>query len=205
MADGRVAAPRAVSYRPVRDLLDDAQRQWPDVRDRKELLLRPARTGHDALHLNQAEAEADRRCELQRSALERLRDLVDTRCCSSPRARPERAPSPSHPRPPHCGVCPSTSGSCTTRRPPPRHARRSARLRAGTTYNLSSSIARSPLSQAPTAADRADTSASTPAPCPRLASTCSTINFVTSLASSHIGTCPHPESVIALTPGISRR
>lgn len=61
----------------VRELLDDAQRQWPEVRDRKELLLRLARTGHDALQLDRAEAEANERRELQRAALERLPRLVD--------------------------------------------------------------------------------------------------------------------------------
>ena len=70
----------------MRELLDDAQRQWPDVRDRKELLLRLARTGHDALHLDQAETEASRRRELQRSALEHLPTLVDTEYLLSDRA-----------------------------------------------------------------------------------------------------------------------
>ncbi|MFI5003640.1 MAG: hypothetical protein ACHQE6_01380 [Solirubrobacterales bacterium] len=62
---------------PVRDLLDDAQRQWPEVGDRKELLMRLARAGHDSLHLDRAEAEAGRRHERQRSALADLRRLVD--------------------------------------------------------------------------------------------------------------------------------
>ena len=52
---------------PVRELLDDAQRQWPEVGDRKELLLRLAHAGHGALHLDRDEAEASRRRE--RSAL----------------------------------------------------------------------------------------------------------------------------------------
>jgi len=62
---------------PVRDLLDDAQRRWPEVRDRKELLMRLARVGHDSLGLDRAEAEADRRRERQRSALTHLQQLVD--------------------------------------------------------------------------------------------------------------------------------
>ena len=62
---------------PVRELLDDAERQWPGVGNRKELLLRLARAGHDALGLDRAEAEASRRRELQRVALEELPKLVD--------------------------------------------------------------------------------------------------------------------------------
>ncbi len=63
----------------VRELLDDAERQWPEVGNRKELLLRLARAGHDALGLDRAaaEAEANRRRELQRAALEELPKLVD--------------------------------------------------------------------------------------------------------------------------------
>lgn len=38
------------------DQLDEAQRRWPDVHDRKELLLRLAATGRDAI-----EREASRR------------------------------------------------------------------------------------------------------------------------------------------------
>ena len=60
---------------PVRELLDDAQRQWPEVGNRKELLLRLAQAGHDALALPSAEAEIRR--ELQRSALIDLQRTVD--------------------------------------------------------------------------------------------------------------------------------
>ena len=61
----------------TRALLDDAAREWPDVEDRKELLLRLARAGHEALHLDRAEAATRERRELQRSAVKRLRMLVD--------------------------------------------------------------------------------------------------------------------------------
>jgi hypothetical protein len=61
----------------VRELLDDAQQQWPEVGNRKELLLRLARAGHDALGLDRAEAEASRRHERQRAALVELQRLVD--------------------------------------------------------------------------------------------------------------------------------
>jgi hypothetical protein len=59
----------------VRQLLDDAQRKWPDVGNRKELLMRLAQTGHDALGLD--EIDAERRRERQRVALANLRTLVD--------------------------------------------------------------------------------------------------------------------------------
>jgi hypothetical protein len=62
---------------PVSDLLDDAQSQWPDVTDRKELLLRLARAGHDALHLDRAQADANNRRERQRAALVGLQRTVD--------------------------------------------------------------------------------------------------------------------------------
>jgi hypothetical protein len=59
----------------VRDLLDHAEGRWPEVGDRKELLLRLAQTGHDALGLGQA--AASRRQERQRTALLDLRRIVD--------------------------------------------------------------------------------------------------------------------------------
>jgi hypothetical protein len=62
---------------PVRGLIDDAQRRWPEVADRKELLLRLAQTGHESLRLDEADAEADRRHECQRAALARLQHTVD--------------------------------------------------------------------------------------------------------------------------------
>lgn len=61
----------------VSDLLDDAQRRWPEVSDRKELLLRLARAGHDSLHLDRAKAEESKRRERQRAALARLQRAVD--------------------------------------------------------------------------------------------------------------------------------
>jgi hypothetical protein len=71
---------------PVRGLLDDAQRRWPEVEDRKELLLRLAQTGHESLHLGEADAEASRRRERQRLALERLPTLIDVDALLSDRA-----------------------------------------------------------------------------------------------------------------------
>lgn len=61
----------------VRELLDDAERQWPGVGDRKELLLRLAQAGHDSLRLDQAAEEAERRREHQHLALAGLQRLVD--------------------------------------------------------------------------------------------------------------------------------
>jgi hypothetical protein len=61
----------------VRGLLDDAQRRWPEVRDRKELLLRLALTGHESLRLDELEADAGRRLERQRVALAALQRSVD--------------------------------------------------------------------------------------------------------------------------------
>jgi hypothetical protein len=61
----------------VRGLLDDAQRRWPEVESRKELLLRLAQTGHESLRLDEIDAEASRRSERQRGALTRLRRNVD--------------------------------------------------------------------------------------------------------------------------------
>jgi hypothetical protein len=61
----------------VRGLLDDAQRRWPDVESRKELLLRLAQTGHESLRLDEIDAEASRRSDRQRAALARLRRNVD--------------------------------------------------------------------------------------------------------------------------------
>jgi hypothetical protein len=65
----------------VSELLDDAQRRWPEVADRKTLLLRLAMAGREALE----RAGADRRAAVQETAgalsgvyepgeLERLRD-----------------------------------------------------------------------------------------------------------------------------------
>lgn len=42
----------------VSQLLDEAQRRWPDVRDRKELLLRLATAGRDAIEHKGAERRA---------------------------------------------------------------------------------------------------------------------------------------------------
>jgi hypothetical protein len=71
---------------PIQDLLDDAERQWPEVADRKELLLRLAHTGHDSLGLNRAEAQADDLRKRRQTALAKLRSLVDIDALLSDRA-----------------------------------------------------------------------------------------------------------------------
>ena len=59
-------------------LLDAAGRRWPDVSDRKELLLRLATEGANALGLDPNEPDTEERREQTRAALKRLRALVDT-------------------------------------------------------------------------------------------------------------------------------
>jgi hypothetical protein len=57
------------------ELLDLAQRAWPDVGDRRQLLLRLAEVGGEALEAKLAEHEQRR--ERQRLGLERAARLVD--------------------------------------------------------------------------------------------------------------------------------
>jgi hypothetical protein len=61
----------------LQEMLDLAQRAWPEVGDRKELLYRLARTGENAVRRQAAEADAQRRRERQRAALERGHELID--------------------------------------------------------------------------------------------------------------------------------
>jgi hypothetical protein len=58
-------------------MLDVAQRRWPEVRDRKELLVRLAAAGRDSIaEAVAADAQAQRR-QRQRDALARAGRLVD--------------------------------------------------------------------------------------------------------------------------------
>ncbi len=57
------------------ELLDLAQRVWPDVADRKELLLRLAEAGAGALDHELRESESARAA--RRQALIRSRELLD--------------------------------------------------------------------------------------------------------------------------------
>jgi hypothetical protein len=61
----------------LREMLDVAERAWPEVYERKELLMRLAAVGHDVVAARVAASEADARRERQREALRRAPDLVD--------------------------------------------------------------------------------------------------------------------------------
>ena len=58
-------------------LLDAAQRRWPEVSDRKTLLLRLAEEGGAALGLDAERLGVDQRRARAQAALKRLRPLVD--------------------------------------------------------------------------------------------------------------------------------
>jgi uncharacterized protein YecT (DUF1311 family) len=57
------------------DLLDLAQRAWPEVRDRKELLLRLAEAGAGVVEQTLREQESSR--ALRRAAVMRSREMLD--------------------------------------------------------------------------------------------------------------------------------
>ena len=58
-------------------MLDAAQRRWPDVQDRKELLLRLTAAGSEAIAAETAGEERLQRRARQREALRRADALVD--------------------------------------------------------------------------------------------------------------------------------
>jgi hypothetical protein len=58
-------------------LLDAAQRRWPEVADRKMLLLRLAEEGGSALGLDSERLDVETRRARAEAALKRLRKLVD--------------------------------------------------------------------------------------------------------------------------------
>ncbi|CAN5509040.1 hypothetical protein BH20ACT18_BH20ACT18_10140 [soil metagenome] len=58
-------------------MLDDAHRRWPDMSDRKQLLLRLAAEGHTALSRELERADDEVRRERQNHAFACIRDLVD--------------------------------------------------------------------------------------------------------------------------------
>jgi hypothetical protein len=61
----------------LRAMLDLAQRAWPEVEDRKELLYRLARTGEDTVRARVQQDEHAARRERQRAALEHAGELID--------------------------------------------------------------------------------------------------------------------------------
>lgn len=58
-------------------MLDLAQQRWPEVGDRRQLLLRLAAAGRDAIAVDVDAAERERRRERQRDAMSRAGELVD--------------------------------------------------------------------------------------------------------------------------------
>ncbi len=70
----------------LNELLNAAARRWPEITDRKELLLRLAREGHDALQLGELNRSAEQRRERARAALERIPALLDADLLLSGRA-----------------------------------------------------------------------------------------------------------------------
>lgn len=61
----------------LEEMLDLAQRTWPDVVDRKELLYKLARVGGASVRERERESEFAARRDRQRVALERVSDLVE--------------------------------------------------------------------------------------------------------------------------------
>jgi hypothetical protein len=61
----------------LREMLDLAEQAWPEVRDRKELLMRLAACGHEIVASRVAAGDTAVRRERQREALRRAGDLVD--------------------------------------------------------------------------------------------------------------------------------
>jgi len=59
-------------------MLDDAHRRWPEVSDRKQLLLRLAAEGHTAVSGELVRVDEEAHRERQHHAFARIRELVDT-------------------------------------------------------------------------------------------------------------------------------
>lgn len=61
----------------MREMLDLAQQRWPDVHDRRQLLLRLAAAGRDAIAPDVDDETRLHRADRQRAALQRAGTLVD--------------------------------------------------------------------------------------------------------------------------------
>jgi hypothetical protein len=61
----------------VREMLDLAHRRWPDVQDRRQLLLRLAGAGAERVSSELDAVAAETRRERQRQALARAAELID--------------------------------------------------------------------------------------------------------------------------------
>jgi hypothetical protein len=59
-------------------MLDAAGRRWPEVSDRRQLLLRLAQEGHHALSGADLACDASERRDRIATALQRIPDLVDS-------------------------------------------------------------------------------------------------------------------------------
>lgn len=59
------------------EMLDLAQRRWPEIGDRRLLLLRLTEAGRDAIAASVADADQARRRDEQRAAMNRAAELVD--------------------------------------------------------------------------------------------------------------------------------
>lgn len=70
----------------LRELLDAAQERWPEITDRKALLLRLASEGHSTLELGDEQLAAEERRHRGRAALKRIPSLVDAELLRSDRA-----------------------------------------------------------------------------------------------------------------------
>jgi hypothetical protein len=70
----------------VRQLLDTAERHWPEIADRKSLLLRLAEEGCKALDSADEQLALDERRNRAQAALERIPALVDVEVLLSDRA-----------------------------------------------------------------------------------------------------------------------
>jgi hypothetical protein len=66
--------------------LDAAQKRWPEIADRKALLLRLAEEGHNALEVGDLQLETEERRERAQVAIGRIRSLVDAELLLSDRA-----------------------------------------------------------------------------------------------------------------------
>jgi len=66
--------------------LDAAQQRWPEITDRKALLLRLAEEGHNTLEFGDEQLATEERHKRARAALERIPSLVDAELLLSDRA-----------------------------------------------------------------------------------------------------------------------
>ena len=70
----------------LQELLDAAQQRWPEISDRKTLLIRLAEEGHHALDSDNEQLAAEERRQRAQAALERIPALLDTELLLSDRA-----------------------------------------------------------------------------------------------------------------------